>query len=268
MNSDSPLSNIIRDGGMMNIFLNMGCIGDSLSSGEFEFDNNGKVGFWDYYDYSWGKQIERITGIKITNFSKGGLTAYDVYHVADTHTSQRMDDLNSLFNPDNAKQGYFIALGANDMGRIKKKTSYDGVIGDVNTDICLEDYSQNAETFVGYYAKIIQRLQSIQPDAKFFLITMPQTPGVEGEAEFAELLHQIAEKLSNCYVIDLYHHAPVYDSEFRKKYFDGHMNALGYLLTAHFIMTYTDWIIRNNLDDFRFVPFIGTDKKPHRDTED
>ena len=268
MNMDSPLSNIIRDGGMMNIFLNMGCIGDSLSSGELEFDNNGKIGFWDYYDYSWGKQIERITGIKITNFSKGGLTAYDVYHVADTHTSQRMDDLNSLFNPDNAKQGYFIALGANDMGRIKKKTSYDGVIGDVNTDICLEDYSQNAETFVGYYAKIIQRLQSIQPDAKFFLITMPQTPGVEGEAEFAELLHQIAEKLSNCYVIDLYHHAPVYDSEFRKKYFDGHMNALGYLLTAHFIMTYTDWIIRNNLDDFRFVPFIGTDKKPHRDTED
>lgn len=265
MNGDFPLSNIIRDGGMMNIFLNLGCIGDSLSSGELEYDKNGKVGFWDYYDYSWGKQIERITGIKITNFSKGGLTAYDVYHASDEHISHRMDDLNSLFNPANMKQGYFIALGANDMGKIKKNTMYDGIIGNVDKDICLEDYTQNGETFVGYYARIIQRLQSIQPDTKFFLITMPKTPGVEGDAEFAQLLHDIAGKLQNCYVIDLYQHAPVYDEEFRKKYFDGHMNGLGYLLTAHFIMTYTDWIIRNNLDDFRFVPFIGTDKKPHRD---
>ena len=33
---DCPLQNIIRDGGMMNIFRTIGCIGDSLASGEFE----------------------------------------------------------------------------------------------------------------------------------------------------------------------------------------------------------------------------------------
>ena len=32
---DCPLQNIIRDGGMMNIFRTIGCIGDSLASGEF-----------------------------------------------------------------------------------------------------------------------------------------------------------------------------------------------------------------------------------------
>ena len=34
---DCPLQNIIRDGGMMNIFRTIGCIGDSLASGEFEY---------------------------------------------------------------------------------------------------------------------------------------------------------------------------------------------------------------------------------------
>ena len=38
---DCPLQNIIRDGGMMNIFRTIGCIGDSLASGEFEYWDNG-----------------------------------------------------------------------------------------------------------------------------------------------------------------------------------------------------------------------------------
>ena len=67
---DCPLQNIIRDGGMMNIFRTIGCIGDSLASGEFEYWDNGQKGYWDFYEYSWGKQIERITGISVTNFSR------------------------------------------------------------------------------------------------------------------------------------------------------------------------------------------------------
>ena len=80
---DCPLQNIIRDGGMMNIFRTIGCIGDSLASGEFEYWDNGQKGYWDFYEYSWGKQIERITGISVTNFSRGGMTAFHMYHEAD-----------------------------------------------------------------------------------------------------------------------------------------------------------------------------------------
>lgn len=43
---DCPLQNIIRDGGMMNIFRTIGCIGDSLASGEFEYWDNGQKGYW------------------------------------------------------------------------------------------------------------------------------------------------------------------------------------------------------------------------------
>ena len=66
---DCPLQNIIRDGGMMNIFRTIGCIGDSLASGEFEYWDNGQKGYWDFYEYSWGKQIERITGCVAYNKS-------------------------------------------------------------------------------------------------------------------------------------------------------------------------------------------------------
>ena len=53
INKDSPLSNIIRDGGMMNIFRTIGCIGDSLASGEYEFLNNGRIETKDFFEESW-----------------------------------------------------------------------------------------------------------------------------------------------------------------------------------------------------------------------
>lgn len=258
-----PLDNIIRDGGMMNIFRSIGCIGDSLSSGEFEYDDHGQKGWWDCYEYSWGKQIERITGIEMTNFSRGGLTAYQLYKEADEKTSP-VADLNHLFDPDNAKQAYIIALGVNDLcGEGNLQNLYGGKIGNAKTDVDPHDYTKNAPTFIGAYAKIIQRLKSIQPDAKFFLVTMPTD---NGSAAFAKAIDDLALRMKNCYVIDLYHYAPPYDFAFRQKYFSGHMNAMGYLLTAHYIMTYIDWIIRNNPMEFRFVQFIGSGRTPMDET--
>ncbi len=262
MQNELPLSAIIRDGGMMNIFRNMGCIGDSLSSGEFEYDLNGEKGYWDCYEYSWGKQIERITGIQMTNYSHGGLTAYHMYQEADTQSSFAAD-INELFNPKKLKQGYIVALGVNDMrGRDNLKRIYGGEVGDADKDICVEDYKQNAQTFVGCYAKIIQRIQSMQPDTKFFLMNMPDE-GMGDEEKFAETIQAIAGKLKNCYVIDMYHYAPKYDKAFREKYFAGHMNAMGYLLTAHYVMSYIDWIIRHNPIEFKYVQFIGSQYKPY-----
>ena len=260
---DCPLQNIIRDGGMMNIFRTIGCIGDSLASGEFEYWDNGQKGYWDFYEYSWGKQIERITGISVTNFSRGGMTAFHMYQEADKQDGPNAD-IAHLFDPFNLKQGYIIALGVNDLkGKNNLNDLYEGNVGSAKTDICLEDYNKNANTFVGWYAKIIQRIQKMQPHTKFFLVTMPdEGTGNWKEESHAKALHEIADYLKNCYVIDLYHEAPKYDEEFRSKYFCGHMNAMGYLLTAHYFMTYIDWIIRHNVHDFRFVQFIGSDKIP------
>ena len=52
---EKPLERLLPDGGLCGIFRTMGCIGDSLSSGEFEsLDDNNKKGYHDYFEYSWG----------------------------------------------------------------------------------------------------------------------------------------------------------------------------------------------------------------------
>ena len=62
------------------------------------------------------------------------------------------------------------------------------------------------------------------------------------------------------YVLDFRKYAPVYDDAFKKQYFlGGHMNPMGYLLTAKMVMTYMDAIIREKPEDFAQVGFIGTD---------
>ena len=74
--SEKPLDNLVCDGGFCKIFRTIGCIGDSLSSGEFESkDSEGVVGYHDFYEYSWGQFMARTLGSKVYNFSRGGMTA-------------------------------------------------------------------------------------------------------------------------------------------------------------------------------------------------
>ena len=74
-----PLDHIALDGGMCGIFRTIGCIGDSLSSGEFQVpapaDSQIPWRWIDCFEYSWGQYIARHTRSKVYNFSHGGITA-------------------------------------------------------------------------------------------------------------------------------------------------------------------------------------------------
>ena len=73
---EKPLDRMVTDGGLCGILRSIGCIGDSLSSGEFEtYDDDGKKVYLDRYEYSWGQFIARAAGVKVHNFSRGGMTA-------------------------------------------------------------------------------------------------------------------------------------------------------------------------------------------------
>ena len=247
MKNDGPFDNIVTNGGYCGIFRKIACVGDSLSSGEFESLMNGEKGYHDYMDYSWGQYIARDAGCTVYNFSQGGMTAKGYY--------EWFADSKDFWNIDYRAQAYIIALGVNDMyGDIEF-----GTIDDIDPN----DYRNNKKTFVGYYGCIIQRYKEIQPKAKFFLMTMP-VGNETGKAKerfqaHAEMLYKIAELLGNCYVIDLNKYAPSYDDEFRNKfYLAGHLNAMGYRLTALMIESYIDWIIRNNMEDFKQIGFVGT----------
>ncbi len=245
---EKPLERMVNDGGFTGIFRTIGCIGDSLSSGEFESTDPEQTqkGYHDYFEYSWGQYIARAAGCKVWNFSRGGMTAKEYWN--------SFAEANDYWNPDKLCQAYIIALGVNDLCGQKQE------IGST-ADICLEDYNKNAETFCGYYSRIIQRIKSMQPQARFFLMTMPRSGDAERDAisaAHASLLNDLAVFFDYTYVIDLYKYAPVYDAEFKKNfYLGGHMNPMGYMLTAKMTMSYIDYIIRHNMEDFAQVGFIG-----------
>ena len=74
-----------------------------------------------------------------------------------------------------------------------------------------------------------------------------------------DLIYKIAEKFGNCYVIDLYKYGPDYNEEFGANFnLLGHLNPMGYILTAQLIDSYIDYIIRHNPKDFAQVGFINS----------
>lgn len=248
---EKPLDRFVTDGGYAKIFRTIACVGDSLSSGEFEsLYDDGSHGWHDMFEFSWGQFMARTNGTKVYNFSRGGMTAREY--------CQSFAENNGFWNDEYKAQAYIVALGCNDFNP-DLAIPY----GDIETDVDFSDWKNtNDNTFIGGYAKIIQRYKEIQPRAKFFLVTMPNDTA--GKKEIMEnqrdAVYKIAGKFDNCYVIDLYKYAPAYDDKFKSKFFMlGHMNPMGYLFTADMISSYIDYIVRHNTEDFKQIGFIGTD---------
>lgn len=252
--NEKPLERLVSDGGFCGIFRTIGCVGDSLSSGEFEATNpDGTAAYIDMYEYSWGQFLARMAGCTVRNFSRGGMTAKEY---CDTFAAE-----NGFWDADRACQAYIIAMGVNDITYMEEK--YDGKVGSA-ADVCKEDYTKNKRSFAGYYAQIVQRLKKIQPKAKFFLMTLPEEghTGKKREyiAEHTKLMYEFAGLFENTYVLDFGKYAPAYDADFKEKFFlASHMNPCGYIVTAKLVASYIDYIIRHNMADFKQVGFIGTD---------
>ena len=246
---EQPLEQFVANGGFCSIFRRIGCIGDSLSSGEFEsVSPTGEVEYHDFYDYSWGQFLGRLCGSNVNNFSRGGMTAREY--------CQSFAQEQGFWNPELRCQAYFLALGVNDL--FYAPYEFGG-----SDDICLSDWRQNRQTFAGCYAQIIQRLQSIEPRAHFFLITIPRSDEAAEREALADrhqaLLREMTGLFPNCWLLDLRRFAPIYDSDFRRRfYLGGHMNPCGYVLTAKMISSYVDYIIRHNIAQFAETGFIGT----------
>lgn len=244
----NPLSNLLENGGYTSIFSKISCIGDSLTEGVFEYTENGEVKYagipQGFEPYSYPSQLARMTGANVGNYGVGGATAKSWLTTAACE---------KCFKEENKSQAYIIALGTND-------TNYDG---NVDTDIDISNYNNNADTFVGNYAKIIQKCLELQPKAKVFVVTIPKTrtdyhhAWTTGNSQ----IKAIANKLG-VYVLDVFTYSESHDNPDEYKnhfYLGGHRSAIGYKQTAMEYATYISWIIYNNPDDFRDVQYIGTD---------
>ena len=246
---EKPLDRYSPDGGFVGIFRTIACVGDSLSSGEFEVlhPTAGNKMFLDRFDYSWGQYIGRIAGSTVYNFSRGGMTAKEY--------NENFGNAMGYFRPELAADAYIVALGVNDLMNRKMPI---GEMSDIK-----DDWRENADTFTGHYAAILQRYRKIRPEAKFFLLNFPRAQG--GDAERNEIadahaarIAELAEFFEGTYVIDLRTYATEFDADFRKKfYLGGHLNPAGYLLVGRMVASYIDYIIRHNFEDFREVGVNG-----------
>ena len=250
-NPNNPLSVVNKTAGMLSIFHTVGCIGDSLASGESAYKDGGTTKYVDLYDFSWGQCLARLTGNTYFNFSRGGLT-----------TKTWMEQENGAgFGPNNIHafdgnhdcDAYFIGLGQND----KNASMTVGTTADIN----LSDYTQNADTYCGNYGKIIQRIQELQPKAPIFCFTDPNPP--YGDNSYNAVIPDIVALFSNVWIIDLNKYGKdlftASGSVIKSQLRAGHYSAVGYQEVAFIISTYVDWIVRNNLSAFSQVEFIGTD---------
>ena len=252
--NEKPLDNLVSDGGMCAIFRTIACIGDSLSSGALQsLDDEGNNAHHDIFYYSWGQYMARAMGNTVYNFSKGGMTA-KAY-------CEDFAEQKGFWNLEKAAQCYIIALGVNDVSGLLRGEIE---MGD-ETDIDLNDWRNNKKTIIGYYGRIIQRYKKIQPKGRFFLMTMPHSEKDKGSERaekydlFREIIYKVADMFDFTYVIDLREYSPVHDAAFFKYFMlGGHMNPAGYQLTAKMVMSYIDYIIRNNPEDFTQAGFIGT----------
>lgn len=225
-------------------FLHVGIIGDSLASGESAYKQNGTTKYVDIYEQSWGQYMARMSGNTYYNFSKGGLSTRG--WLINNHGYPLASDGN------HDCEAYIIALGENDW-RIE---DYLGT----NSDINLQDYTQNADTFYGNYAGIIQRMKIISPKAKFFLMTLPSTNATK--QAFNVAIRYMATIFDNVYILDLEND---YINYFKSGSFisnnsrGSHYNAIAYNYMSQLFMNWLSKIMNDNVEDFRQVEFINTD---------
>ena len=248
--AEQPLDRPVEDGGFCGIFRRIACVGDSLSSGEFEsLDAEGNRGYHDCFDYSWGQYLARMAGCTVLNFSRGGMTA-ECY-------CNTFANMCNYWDPEKRCQAYIIALGVNDVLNQHQPTG-------APSDICLADWTKNEKTFTGYYGQIIQRYRAIEPNARFFLMTPPRSgpdcdPGDAARKDsLADAIRAVAALFEHTYVLDLHRYCVPHDALFRRRFYaGGHLNAAGYLLTAKLTASYIDYIIRHNIEDFVQAGVIG-----------
>ena len=127
--NEKPLDKICENGGTTAIFRSNACIGDSLSSGEFQLPKkDGGYSYHDLYEYSWGQFIARMTGSLVHNFSRGGMTA--------KWYCDSFADKKELWDKDKAAQCYIVALGVNDVTNIIQKKMQFGSMSDIAENYC------------------------------------------------------------------------------------------------------------------------------------
>ena len=228
-NPDNPCD---YSGKSVGIFHKCACVGDSLTYGTFDYDEGATINVPNMATlaemYSYPTQLTKLTGIETVNLGDASETWKTWYEAHGSYDYTGCDMV-------------IIHLGVNDAAKGKS---------DEETE--------------EYMIELIDTIKASVMNIKIFVCTL--TPQFSNDRFPAyplksQLIRDVYEANygsdPDVFLLDMetYSHVRRYTS-----YVAGHMTALGYQRWAQDCANYISWIIDNNMRDFRFVQFIGSDR--------
>lgn len=259
--AESRLSNQIESGDIERLpiydhfsaFLNFSAIGDSLTFGlsPATYTSGGEVATWGgNNNCSWVRHLEVLTGASSRNLGVSGATARSWIASNDGYAK--------MINGKRT-QAYIIGLGINDV----ISESYPA--GEL-TDIDFSDYHNNADTFIGNYAGIIQRIMEFNTGAKVFVLGNPRANYNDGTVNNSKylLLKQMCELTGFAgvaYFVDLYADwKKYYESEAIEKWRRGvHYSPPAYHHIARIMLSALSQRMTDDFKDFELIYTIPYD---------
>lgn len=207
-------------GNEITLFTKILCVGDSLTDGAFNESGGSRLII---RNRAYPAKLQALTGIDCTNMGYAGYTSVQWY---DAYQSEDLSGHDACI----------IQLGVNDA--LKGTTTADTTAA---------------------FNNIINKVKAENNGIKIFVATIPPANGYMTATmrAMSETIRQIVAGIAdaNVYLVDLwaYGHTDDYLA-----YDAGHLSALGYLRLAEDYKAYIGYIIKNNINEFRYAQFIGT----------
>lgn len=217
------------EGNEISVFTKILCIGDSLTDGFFNESGGSRLVM---RNRSFPAKLQMLTGVECTNMGESGFTS------AQWYSAHSGDDLSG-------HDACIIQLGVNDQLQNVAEATMDAAL-----------------------TSIINKVKTDNSGIKIFVATIIPANGYMTAAmrTRSDMIRNFVESLNDpdVYLIDMwtYGHTDDYLA-----YDAGHLSAIGYLRLASDYKSYISWMIRNNINDFRYVQFIGTNYTYSGDSE-
>lgn len=222
------------------IFKKVVCCGDSYTSGHIVDSNN--VAHPTNEDYAFPHYMATLTGNEWINCGSSGASS-KTWLTSSRGLAKAISSGKS--------QAYIVGLMINDQSNSDRHVNV-GTQADIGT---------NADSYYGYYSKIIRELNAISPDAKIFIETCPNS--ASSYVLYNQAVRDIYEAYKDTYpvhLLDLYAYKDLYNNvTLTNDLVGGHYTALGYEQFAEILNYILSNYINDNIDDFQDVAFIEYD---------
>ena len=216
------------------MFSNFASCGDSFTAGSIF--NSASVYLGDFPKVSWGKVLERLTGVENFIYASGGAT---------TKTFRTRAECLPKILTDPARDLYIIALGINDYGTVNI-----GTLSDIN-DI---DPELNADTYYGNYGYIIAKIKDHAPNAKIILLKswLPKYTAVNpyGRSGYYSYMSTAIEELADhfgCLFVETLYIPFLCSPEYNEGFYGGHPTAPLYAGMAYAMRKAISEVLTQNI---------------------